>query len=136
MSFTPGLLAFSPETARVRAKVFLQAQLLLRMCYLYWALIPAPTDDKGPHGNHSYITINRESRGQTNAWINPKGSRREATRVVSWHVVNLDFLLNWPVLHELSTEVVLTLQCTVSPSSGDEEHWVEVDGGEGMGACS
>lgn len=95
------------------------------MCYLYWAPIPASTDDKRPHGNHVYITIDRESSGQMNAWINPKGSHREAPKVVSWHVVNLDLLLNLPVLRELSIEVVLTLQCTVSPFSGGEEHWVE-----------
>lgn len=121
MSFSPGLLAFSPETARVTAKVLFQAWILLRMCYLYWAPVPVPTDDKGPRGNRSYITINRESRGQMNVWINPKGSRREAARTVSWCVVNLDLLHNLPVLHELIIDVVLTLQCAGSPSSGGEE---------------
>lgn len=56
---------------------------------------------RGPHGNQSYVTIHRESRGQMNACINPKGSCREAIRVVSWHVGNLDLLLNLPVLPEL-----------------------------------
>lgn len=72
------------------------------MCSLFWALIPSLTDNKEPHGNHSYVTINRESRGQMNAGINPKGSCGEVTRVVSWHVVDLDLILNLLVVHELS----------------------------------
>jgi len=116
--------------------VLFQARLLLRMCCLYWALIPAPADGKGLHGNHSYITINRESRGDMNAWINPKGSRKEAARVVSCHVVNLDLLLNLQMLYEFSVEVVLTLQFMVSPSSGGEDHQVEMDKGEGMSVRS
>lgn len=52
-------------------------------------------------------------------------SRREAARVVSWRVLNCDLPLNLPVLHELSIEAVLALQCTLSPSIGGEEHWGE-----------
>lgn len=37
-----------------------------------------------------------------NAGINPKGSCGEVTRVVSWHVVDLDLILNLLVVHELS----------------------------------
>lgn len=62
---------------------------------LNWALIPAAIDDEGPHGNQSYVSINGASRGQMNAWSNPKRSPRESQDLCS------DMLVSLPVLHQL-----------------------------------
>lgn len=62
---------------------------------LNWALIPAADDDKGPHRNQSYVSINGASRGQMNAWSKPKGSHREAQDLCS------DILVSLQVLHQL-----------------------------------
>lgn len=77
---------------RVTVEVFFQAQLLVTM---HWALIPAATDDKGPHSNHCYVSISGASRGQMNAWSNPEGSHREAQDLCS------DMLRSLPARHQL-----------------------------------
>jgi len=77
---------------RVTVEVFFQAQLLVTM---HCALITADTDDKGPHSNHCYVSISGASRGQMNAWSNPKGSHREAQDLCS------DMLRSLPARHQL-----------------------------------